>query len=84
MNRVVIKLNEHGEFDGVASDEPIEFFVYDPNCENEPIYQYNMSECIGVHKVKNILKNLPIGYGGEDVLVDYKSSKPSIKIINND
>lgn len=82
MNRVVIKLSEHGEFDGVASDEPIEFFIYDPNCKSEPIYQYGIQE-FGAHTVCKIMKDHPIGYGGEDFLIDNKGSKPSIKVVKD-
>lgn len=80
MNRVVIKLNKHGEFDGVASDVPIEFFIFDPNCKDEPIYQYGIKE-FGAHTVRNVLKDHPIGYGGEDILVGHKGSKPSIEVV---
>ena len=80
MNRVVIKLNEHGEFDGVASDEPIEFFIYDPNCDSEPIYQYSIHE-FGAHTVRAILRDHPIAYGGENILVDNKPSQAHIRIV---
>lgn len=82
MNRVAIKLNKFGELDGVASDEPIEFFIFDPNCKSEPVYQWSFTE-YGPHTVRDIIKDHPIGYGCENILVDYKGSRPTLKTVKD-
>lgn len=80
MNRVVIILSKQGEFEGVASDEPIEFFVYDESCKNEPVYSYRRV-CVGPDKVKKLIGGQSVAYGGDEVLIDPSPSKPTIKSV---
>lgn len=83
MNRVIVKLNEHGEFDGYVSDMPIELIVYDPNCKDEPFYHYRSGRH-GVQHVRGLLGDSPIAYGGVDFLMDYNGSKPHIGVVKGD
>lgn len=83
MNRVVIKLSSHGEFDGYVSDDPIELIVFNPDCRNEPFYHYQEKDNHGVHHVRKVLGDSPIGYGGADLLTDVSGSKPKLETVKD-
>ena len=79
MNRVAIILNEHGEFDGVVADSEIEFFVVQPSCDRDRVYQYSNGK-FGPQFVKEAFDGRPVGHIGDDMLeggTDYGKHKPS-------
>jgi len=81
MNRVIIELDKDGKFEGVASDTEIELYTYQPTA-TEPLYHYRAVD-VGVEMVRNIIKDEPVYYGGEDELVDIKPCKPTLQIIKD-
>lgn len=55
--RIVINLNEHGEFDSVCLDSDARVFIHDPNSKDEPIYELTegLGKKTGVQSVTKIL-----------------------------
>ena len=80
--RVVIALDENGEFDGYVSDEPIELIIHSSAMKgtDEEFYHYKSGHH-GVEKVRKVLGDSAIAYGGEDFLYDHNGSKPTIKSV---
>lgn len=77
MNRIAIKLTEHGEIDQIASDEPCRIFVVDRNCKSEPVYQ--MTQAIGVHEVRKLVGDDLAATG--DSVGPWLQTKPTIAAV---
>ncbi len=67
MNRVAIILDENGEFAGMVADSEVEFFVVQPSCERDRVYQYGSAQ-FGPQYVQAAFDGHPIGHAGDDML----------------
>lgn len=79
MNRIVITLNKHGEFDYVSTDQDCRVFIHDINCTSEPIYELTHGKKVGVHYVTSeIGDNLAATFDSDGA---WKPTKAEIKIV---
>jgi hypothetical protein len=90
LNRVAIILNEHGEFDGVVADSPIEFFVVQPSCKHDRVYHYDSGD-YGPQHVQAAFSGNPVGHAGDGTFDNglnptisgkLAPSKPHIKLVD--
>lgn len=65
MNRVVMNMDAQGCFE-IFSDEPIEFFVVNDHCPGDRVYQMPVET--GVEKVRDQLRDDPVGHAGDEYL----------------
>jgi hypothetical protein len=65
MNRVVIKMDEHGAIE-IFSDEPIEVYTVCDFVPEDRVYQLTKCLHIGVEKVQAELRNDPVGHYHDD------------------
>ena len=57
--RVVVTLNEHGEFDGIAADCEIIAIIAQPSCINDRNYRYRSID-VGPDAVSTALGGVPV------------------------
>lgn len=86
LNRVAIILNANGEFDGVVADSAIEFFVVQPSCKRDRVYQYGSGQ-YGPQYVQQAFAGNPVGHGGDGTLDPdggvgkFAPSRPTLKLV---
>lgn len=87
MNRVAIILDENGEFSGMVADSEVEFFVVQPSCQRDRVYQYGSAQ-FGPQYVQAAFDGHPIGHAGDDMLTGgagygkLPPSRPKLKLVD--
>lgn len=84
MNRVAIILDERGEFAGMVADSEVEFFVVQPSCDRDRVYQFSAAQ-FGPQYVQAAFDGHPVGHRDDGMLYgdgDYGKLPPSRPILS--
>lgn len=88
INRVAIVLDENGLFEGVVADSEVAFFVVQPSCPRDRVYQFSSGQW-GPQYVQQAFNGNPVGHADDGTLDGngsgkFAPSRPALRLVPQD